>query len=299
MTARRLLLVLFSALVLAVAMSVAGALASPRGAADQSWTDPAGDAQGGAPDITAVNVSHDTAGTITITVTAPLNDGGMLVFLDTNQNGTFNDSTDKVIGAWGFGPGVAVAVLIKSNPLMATVSATTTTVTFSFSKTEAGIATGFGFWVLSQSASQWLTDQRGDTIPDGSGALTYSLSAPPPPPTTTTAPPPAPAPAPAAAFKPVIGAPIATPLAAVAGRPMTVTFAVTRSDTHKPLTSGTMICDPSVAGKVIPHHESFKAGKARLSFVVPKTAKGKQLSVKVTIKTGTQSATRVATFRVR
>ena len=50
---------------------------------------------------------------------------------------------------------------------------------------------------------------------------------------------------------------------------------------------------------MIRHAESFKAGKARLSFLVPKTAKGKQLKVKVTIKAGTQSATKVVVFRVK
>jgi hypothetical protein len=99
-------------------------------------------------------------------------------------------------------------------------------------------------------------------------------------------------------FKPVIGAAVVKPLKAVAGKRLTVTFAVTRSDNGLPLTAGKMLCDPSVAGKVIPHVESFKAGKATLSFLVPEAAKGKQLKVKVTIKAGTQSATKIVTFPV-
>jgi hypothetical protein len=59
-----------------------------------------------------------------------------------------------------------------------------------------------------------------------------------------------------------------------------------------------MICDPSVAGKVLRHAEQFKAGNARLSFAVPRGTKGKSLKVKVTIKVGTQSTTRVAGFRI-
>jgi len=97
----------------------------------------------------------------------------------------------------------------------------------------------------------------------------------------------------------VIGAPVTTPLRVVAGKRLTVTFLVTRSDNRQPMTRGTMICDPSVAGKVIRHAESFKAGKARLSFLVPKTAKGKQLKVKLTIRAGTQSATKIVTFPVK
>jgi hypothetical protein len=60
-----------------------------------------------------------------------------------------------------------------------------------------------------------------------------------------------------------------------------------------------MICDPSVAGRTIRHAESFKGGTARLSFVVPANAAGRVLKVRVTIKAGTQSATKVSAFRVQ
>lgn len=59
-----------------------------------------------------------------------------------------------------------------------------------------------------------------------------------------------------------------------------------------------MICDPSVAGKVIKHVEQFKNGVATLTFVVPKTSKGKMLKVKVEIANGTQSATKITTVPV-
>ena len=75
--------------------------------------------------------------------------------------------------------------------------------------------------------------------------------------------------------------------------------------TWDPVLSGKMVCDPSVGGKTVAHTESLKNGQARLSFVVPKTAKGKLLTVKVKItatepKSGkTVSAAKVAKFRVR
>lgn len=101
-----------------------------------------------------------------------------------------------------------------------------------------------------------------------------------------------------ATFKPVIGKAVTSSASAQAGKRFVVTFKVTRSDTGKALTAGRMICDPSVAGKVIAHAESFRGGAARLAFVIPKTAQGKLLTVKVTIQAGSQSATRVATFKV-
>ena len=98
--------------------------------------------------------------------------------------------------------------------------------------------------------------------------------------------------------KPVIGQPVTVPARPVAGKRFTVSFKVMRSDTGASLTTGKMICDPSVVGKVIQHQESFKNGTARLSFVIPSDATGKLLKVKLTIRSGHQSAARVSTFRI-
>jgi hypothetical protein len=65
------------------------------------------------------------------------------------------------------------------------------------------------------------------------------------------------------------------------------------------MTAGTLACDPSIAGKALAHSESFEAGKAKLSLKVPKTAKGKQLKVEVTISSGRESTTKISKFKVR
>ena len=114
---------------------------------------------------------------------------------------------------------------------------------------------------------------------------------------TTPAPSPPPRP-PAPVVRPVIGQATITP-AAAAGRHVVVSFRVTRSDNAKPLVKGTMICDPSIQGKVIHHAEQFTHGVARLSFTIPKNAKGKLLKVRLTIKLAGQSAGTVATFPVK
>ena len=99
--------------------------------------------------------------------------------------------------------------------------------------------------------------------------------------------------------KPVIGKPAVVPAQPQAGKRFTVTFRVTDTKTGGALTAGKMVCDPSIAGTVIPHTESFKAGMARLSFVVPADAGGKALKVRLTIKTPKGSATRLVMFAVR
>jgi probable HAF family extracellular repeat protein len=131
----------------------------------------------------------------------------------------------------------------------------------------------------------------GQLIPDSKpedNTVTVKASVPPAPP---------PPPLPAAPVRPVIAAAKLTPARAVGGKRLVVTFAVTRSDNGRPLTRGKLICDPSVAGKMIAHVESFANGRARLAFTIPKSAKGKLLKVRVTIKAGT-ATTRVATVRV-
>ena len=99
--------------------------------------------------------------------------------------------------------------------------------------------------------------------------------------------------------RPVIGQPVTLPAQPVPGQRFAATFKVTRSDTGRPLTAGKMLCDPSVAGEMIGHTDSFTGGVARLAFVVPISAQGKQLKVKLTIKLGAQSATRIASFAVK
>jgi len=100
-------------------------------------------------------------------------------------------------------------------------------------------------------------------------------------------------------IRPLLGKPIALPARPVAGQRFTFSLPVTRSDTGALLQTGKMICDPSVAGKMIRHTESFKAGKARLLFVVPTTAKGKLLQVKLRITASGQTAGRTYTYAVR
>jgi hypothetical protein len=59
-----------------------------------------------------------------------------------------------------------------------------------------------------------------------------------------------------------------------------------------------MICDPRIGTHLLEHIEQFKNGSASLRFTIPTTAKGKLLKVHLTIRLGTQSATRITTFHI-
>jgi hypothetical protein len=100
-------------------------------------------------------------------------------------------------------------------------------------------------------------------------------------------------------MKPVFGKALPSPLAPVAGKRFTFTLPVKRSDTGKPLNTATIVGIPFLAGKAIKHSTSFANGKARISFIVPKSAKNKQLKLKITITAPGQTTTRTFIYKVR
>jgi hypothetical protein len=99
--------------------------------------------------------------------------------------------------------------------------------------------------------------------------------------------------------RPVIGKPVATPAQPAAGKPFTVSFRVTRTDNGRAYLGGRMTGDPTIAGRIVQHTESFRGGSARVSLVVPASAMGKTLRVAVSVKDGATKVTRSATYRIQ
>ena len=284
---------------IAVALLSITVLGVSAAVAESSWTDAAGDATGNAPDITGVQVSNDSGGQIwfRVAVANLTPESTLLVMLDTDKNAvtgdkgdeymlTWDSSSDSNYSGWSIERWDGAKWSHPDHPTMRGMK-TAAGVEYSINRSDLGNTSGFA---LKLATVRWTGDAIAgvDTAPDGLATWTYDL---------TTAP--APAPAPVPVVRPVFATPKTVPAQPVAGKKLVFTLAVKRSDTGAPLTEGTMVCDPSVAGKVIKHAESFAGGTARLTFVVPKTAKGKALKVKVKIVSGTQSATKVATYTVR
>jgi hypothetical protein len=88
-----------------------------------------------------------------------------------------------------------------------------------------------------------------------------------------------------------------SPKTPVAGRRFTFTLPVIGRYSRQPLTTGTLAAKPSVDGRAIKHTKSFKNGVARVSLVVPQTAKGKLLRMGIRIS-GSGGTSRVYGFRV-
>lgn len=279
-----------------------GGLAATSGSA--TFTDLAGDS-GAAPDITSVTINGDPATrTITVTVTAagylPASPDAMErdidVFLDTDKNAStgspsgseyalaaLNDSTGRYwdLGRWD-------GSAWQSVPQSATMSFTRTgnALAWTLNAADLGGASGFSFHVAAGTYDT-ADNAVGDDFAPDDGNWTYDLSAGAPsttPTTTTTTTTSAPTRDLAIVLTPVIGKPATVPARPAAGKRLTLSFRITRSDDAKPLPSGKMTSTVSVAGKPIPHTQSFTRGVARLSLLVPSTAKGKRLTVKLTIK---------------
>jgi hypothetical protein len=107
------------------------------------------------------------------------------------------------------------------------------------------------------------------------------------------------APVQAAVIVPVIGTGFSTPTALTAGKSVVLSFPVTDASTGASLTTVTaMIGNPRLGGTVVRHVEHFGNGYATIAVKLPKTAKGKSLSVALTIKVGDQSTSKTTIFRI-
>src|SRR5262245_41939485 len=126
-------LAVLSALAFATGASVTRAVASPGAAADQTYSDPAGDASGG-PDVTGITVRNDAGGTVTMVISVALPEfSSMIVGIDNNLDATM----ERYVGVASMGSGLLMEMYSKTDPAMAlvpslTLSGTSTSATLSF-----------------------------------------------------------------------------------------------------------------------------------------------------------------------
>ncbi len=276
-----------AALVLSVSLALA-LLAVPGALAERAFSDPAGDA-GAAPDITAVRVSHDVAGVVSMAVTTNQQslspDATFWGFIDADRNPATGMSI-RGLGAdevfFGDGTG-GVLFHVDGDRLFfdfsSSFSSSHANETFvaRFNRTELGTTEQFVFGLEAE-----LEDANGDSIasdyaPDTPTGFEYS-------------------------FLPLVLtlAPVsATPRVPVAGKPLTLATRVTRSD-GEPFASGSVVCKARVGSTVVRATPRISGDTARCSLRVPAAARGKQLrgSISVTAD-GSVPATRPFVLRVR
>jgi hypothetical protein len=99
---------------------------------------------------------------------------------------------------------------------------------------------------------------------------------------------------------PYVGEAEYAPLKAIAGKPFKVTFHVTDLSNGQDVSKTDMFLGaPTINGVLLrPHVEKLANGMASISLTVPKTAKGKTLAVKLTVKVGHLTDSRTVDYRI-
>jgi hypothetical protein len=252
-------------------------------AASSTYSDPAGDANG-APDITEVAVSNDTAGTITMRIAVPDRpqlgvDDGMALWINADRNeftGSFGDEyllTKYAFGAsfsrwdgsaWqSFAP---ASLVVRWEPSQLVVAV---------NRADLGIADAFDFGAGSilfagDDPDAWPWDGAPDF-----GYWTYTIVLP-----------------------PTLGPAKVQPARPKAGRLVSAAVPVTAGGT--PVDAGTVKCTGAVGGKRLRAAASgLNGGTAGCAWRLPAGTAGKTLRGQVSVTTDGGSATRTFAVKVR
>lgn len=292
-------------------------------AADQSYSDPAGDPTGGAPDVTTIAVANDGAGKITFDITLtgiPAPDTVVEVPMNTDLSPSGDDGIDYL---WEMDGSNQLALLFRWNGstyVPHVVSSLRTSfrngvLHLEVNRADIGNTAAFMFWVsaFKISGNQVVGF---DDAPDGTAVYSYTLAQFPacsdkidndsdgkidspadpgcssPTDTDETDPPPPPPP-----LKLSAGRPSAMAGPARAGAAFTVAMTVTRSD-GKPFT-GAVSCKAKAGAATVRAAGRAVAGAARCTMRLPKAAKGKRLTGSITATAGTARVAKPYAFVIR
>ena len=304
---KRFLILLFVTSIAAFALAVTAG-------AQQSYTDPGGDAGVGT-DITGITVNNDQAGLITIQVASAnpiVGNHAIAVFIDADKNpATGDDGTE----AWMFGGPLVGAAFFSCNsggcsptnpPGFSARAASSNATEFQFNRSAIGDSAGFNFDVISISI-----DPPNLNFWDIAGTYTYDLAFPQcgngkdddgdgkvdaddlgcSSPTDENE-----------ADDPVnvrLGQAKAKPASPKAGSMATISARATRVETGQAPESGRVTCTAAYPGKKLRGAGSFVSGNAICKVKLPATAKGKTVRGTMTLKYKTATATSPFSFRVR
>jgi hypothetical protein len=257
--------------------------------ADTTYTDPTGEDAASA-DIGSIVVSNDPgAHTITfkvqITNMPALEDNAEVdLLVDSDRNATTGASgfdyaffVDK--GGWGFSKWDATTSQFVDVPEVTSlpVNFNNGLLTVTFHEPDLAVTTGFDFAVLTYRGPDPAAPAT-DQAPNSAPIYTYALAAAPAAPATAT----------------VKGTSVSVSAKPVAGKKFTV------SSFNVDLTDGTSIelpgkkCTATLGGAKLKG-----SGAGGCTFALPKTAKGKKLSVKVSAKTSTVTLSKTITYVVK
>ncbi len=249
------------------------------GTAPSAFPDPADD-EDAAPDITSVRVSDAKSGWVTFAIATPNyaslpSEAALVVFIDSDENARTGDSgadlrvtvADRQALLERWDP-QARSWRPDQRPTRARMRSAANVVSVELHVSELGNAPRFGFALLSadvDAAAQAVLAV--DFAPDDTSFFRYALANKP-------------------ALALTITRRIVSPARPQAGEPFTVGLAITRSDTRRPITSGSVACKVLVAGKTVPAKGRIAAGVGRCTFDVPASARGAAVRGTITVRSG-------------
>jgi hypothetical protein len=249
------------------------------GAAASAFPDPADD-EDAAPDITSVRVSDAKSGWVTFAITTPNYaalppEAMLIVFVDVDENGRTGDDgadlrltiLDRQVSLerWD---AQSQGWRADERPTRARLRSAASVVSVDVHVSELGNSPRFRFSLVSadvSAAAQALLAL--DFAPEDSAFWRYALANKP-------------------ALTLVITRRIVSTARPKAGQPFTVGLAVTRSDTRRPITSGSVACRVLVAGKRVSAKGRIAAGVGRCTFDVPASARGAAVRGTITVRSG-------------
>jgi hypothetical protein len=275
----------FRGLVALAAGAVFLASAGPAAAA-QTFADPAGDQQGTAPDVTTVVASNDAKGQIELRITvsnhpALATDSELFVLFDTDRNGAtgatnalgaeyffYIDGSDRT---YGLGRWTGTEFDFSAPTNTAEVSYDAGVAVISINKGELGNTAGFNFWVRGIQHTGPDTSNLDDAPDDG--VYTYALTAAP---------------------KVRLG-----PLVLVVGQPRAGRTWSVKVKWVRVIGTSQLVVPDKVTCRATLGGRSFRGkGKGGCTFTIPADARGKRLTVRITVNVGTVSRTYVQRFTV-
>lgn len=260
------------------------------GPAPMALPDPAGD-HDSAPDITAVRVSDAKSGWITFAITTPNyavlpEESAIVVSIDADANPRTGESGAELQLTLAAGQ-IALERWDGRQwapddlPTRARARNAGNLVAIDLHVSELGNSSRFRFSLLSADVNTAIQGVVAvDIAPDDFSYWAYALSNRP-------------------ALVLVASNPVAQPRRPKAGKSVTVSLAVTRSDTGRPIASGTVSCRVRTSGATVPAAGRVARGSAHCAFVVPRTAKGKVLRGTISVRTGGKIVARDFAFLVR
>jgi hypothetical protein len=242
-----------------------------------TFPDAMGD-QDAAPDLTAVRVSDAKSGWITFAITTPNYSAlppetALAVIIDVDNNRRTGDGGADLTIEVGGGE-IAIERWARSGwqpddlPTRARVRQGRNAVSIDVHVSELDNTRAFGFALASldvNTAEQQLVGA--DFAPDSGTYWRYPLVNKP-------------------ALKLTATLLSATPARPTAGKRFAVNLAVTRSDTRRPISSGSVGCRVLAAGKPVAAKGSVAGGAGHCSLLVPATAAGKRLRGTITVRSG-------------